>query len=232
MKVPLRIFSVLWAKKTDEDRDARPLCLPQHFSISKTLWNTEWFLYEMFRYWETNIFEAQSWSPDLFFLQHFLHLESYLKHRRVSWRTLLVLWNKIVLRRIVIPLPFFARKISMLDFSEARKCSPTKCFSTVRQKNWRRIVMPTPFLIQKTLFDLKKFLKHNRVPLRNFSVLWDFSGEKKFQRSIMIHLAHLCTKNFDMKNFVKHKSVPLWNASVLWAKNTDEDPDAHPLSCS
>ena len=57
-KVPLRIFLVLWAKKTDEDRDARPLCLPQHFSISKTFWNTEGFLYEMFHYWEANIFEA------------------------------------------------------------------------------------------------------------------------------------------------------------------------------
>ena len=47
-KVPLRNFSVLWAKKVDEDRDARPLCLPQHFSISKTFWNTEGFLYEWF----------------------------------------------------------------------------------------------------------------------------------------------------------------------------------------
>ena len=44
----------------------------------------------------------------------------------------------------------------MLDFSEARKCSPTKCFSTVRPKNWRRIVMPTPFLIQKKHFSISK----------------------------------------------------------------------------
>ena len=110
MKVPLRIFSVLWAKKTDEDRDARPLCLPQHISISKTFWNTEGFLYGMFRYWEANNFEAQSWCPDPFFFQHFLHLEIYLKHRRVPWRTLLVLWNKTVLRRIVIPLPFLCMK--------------------------------------------------------------------------------------------------------------------------
>ena len=45
----------------------------------------------------------------------------------------------------------------MLVFSEARKCSPTKCFSTVRQKNWRRIVMPTPFLIQNTFRSRKDF---------------------------------------------------------------------------
>ena len=83
---------------------------------------------------ETNIFEAQSWSPDHFFPKHFLRLENYLKHRRVPWRTLLILWNKIVLRRILIPSLFYAWKISMLDFSEARNCSPTKCFSILRQK--------------------------------------------------------------------------------------------------
>ena len=38
-------FSGTVSQKTDEDRDARPLCLAQHFSISKTFWNTEGFLY-------------------------------------------------------------------------------------------------------------------------------------------------------------------------------------------
>ena len=127
-KVPLRIFSVLWAKKTDEDRDARPLCLPQHFSISKTFWNTEKFLYETFRYLETNIFEAQSWSPDLSFLQHFLHLENYLKHRMVPWGTILVLWNKIVLRRIVIPLPFLCMKKFDARFFWIEEVFPNEMF--------------------------------------------------------------------------------------------------------
>ena len=134
MKVPPRNFSVLWAKKTDEDRNARPLCLPQPFSISKTFWNTEGFLYEMFRYWETNIFEAQSWSPDPFFLQHFLHLENYLKHRRVPWRTLLVLWYKMVLRRIVITLPFLCKKNFDARFFWSEEVFPNEMFQNCETK--------------------------------------------------------------------------------------------------
>ena len=186
----------------------------------------------MFRYWETNIFEAQSWSPDPFFLQHFLHLENYLKHRRVPWRTLLVLWNKIVLRRIVIPLRFLCIQNFDARFFWSEEVFPNEMFQYCKTKIDGESWFPPRFLSKKTLFDLKKFLKHNRIPLRNVSVLWDFSGEKKFQRRVMIHLALLCTKNFDFKSFVKHKMVPLRNASVLWAKNTDEDVDAHPLSCS
>ena len=115
-KVPLRKVSVLWDQKS-----RRRIVMPTHFLFpiifpKNNFWNTEGFLYEMFRYWETNIFEAQSWSPDPFFLQHFLHLENYLKHRRVPWRNLSVLWNKIVLRRILIPLPPLCMKIFWTRF--------------------------------------------------------------------------------------------------------------------
>ena len=214
-KVPLRNFLVLWAKKTDEDCDARPLCLPQHFSISKTFWHTEGFLYEMFRYWETNIFEAQSWSPDPFFLQHFLHLENYLKHRRVPWRTLLVLWNKIVLRRIVIHLLFLCMKNFDARFFRSEEVFPNEMFQYCETKkidgeSW----CPARFLSKKTLFDLKKFLKHNRVPLRNVSVPWDFSGESwytspSYARKVSIIRSLWNTKRFpyEMRRYCEPKTL-------------------------
>ena len=134
-KVPLRKVSVLWDQKS-----RRRIVMPTQFLFpiifpKNNFWNTEGFLYEMFRYWETNIFEAQSWSPDPFFLQHFLHLENYLKHRMVPLRTVLVLWNKIVLRRIVMPTHFlFLNIFRHKKVSETQNDSSTKCLGFARQK--------------------------------------------------------------------------------------------------
>ena len=121
-------------------------------------------------------------------------------------------------------------KIFEARFFSNEEVFPNEVFQYCETKKRRRISWCPPRFLFRTLFDLKKFLKHNSVPLRNVSVLWDFSGEKNFQRTVMIHLALLCPKNFDINKFLKHKRVPLRNASVLWAKKTDEDPDAHPLS--
>ena len=181
---------------------------------------------------ENKHFRSTVVIPDPFFLQNFLHLENYLNHRRVPWRTLLVLWNKIVLRRIVIPLPFLCMKIFEARFFWSEEVFPNEMFQYCETKKIDGESWCPPRFLSRTLFGLKKILKHNRVPLRKVSVLWDFSGEKKLQRRIMIHLALLCMINFDIKNLLEHKSVPLRNASVLWAKNTDEDLHAHPLSFS
>ena len=169
----------------------------------------------MFRYWETNIFEAQSWSPDPFFLQHFLHLENYLKHRRVPWRTLLVLWNKIVLRRIVIHLLFLCMKNFDARFFRSEEVFPNEMFQYCETKkidgeSW----CPARFLSKKTLFDLKKFLKHNRVPLRNVSVPWDFSGESwytspSYARKVSIIRSLWNTKRFpyEMRRYCEPKTL-------------------------
>ena len=61
---PNEMFQNCETKKLTENRF---LSKKKHFSISKSFWSTIGFLYEMFRFWETNIFEAQSWSPTLSF---------------------------------------------------------------------------------------------------------------------------------------------------------------------
>ena len=220
-KVPLRIFLVLWAKKTDEDRDARPLCLPQHFSISKTFWNTERFLYEMFRYWETNIFEAQSWSPDPFFLQHFLHLENYLKHRRVPWRTLLVLWTKIVLRRIVIHLLFLCMKNFDARFFWSEEVFPNEKFQYCETKKLteNRDAHPVSyprkhFSISKTFWSTIGFLyemfryRETSAERRNFSgESWHTSPS--YARKISISKNCRNTKGFpyEMRQYCEPKTL-------------------------
>ena len=214
-KVPLRNFPVLWAKKTDEDRDARPLCLPQHFSISKTFWNTEGFLYELVRYWETNI-EAQSWFPDPFFLQHFLHLENYLKHRRVPWRTLLVLWNKIVLRRIMIPLPFLCMKKFDARFFWSEEMFPNEMFQNCETKDWRRIVSypKKQISISKSFWSTIGFLYEMFRYCETSAERRNFSGESwytwpSYARKISILKILWNTKGFpyEMRQYCEPKTL-------------------------
>ena len=74
-------------------------------------------------------------------------------------------------------------------FLVKQKGSPTKFFITVRQKNFDGKSWDPPpllsFLCMKN-FDARFFLKQWRVPLRNFSVLWDkkFSTENRDTRSV------------------------------------------------
>ena len=113
-------------------------------------------LYEMFRYWETNIFEAQSWSPDPFFLQHFLHLGKYLKHRGVPWRTLSVLWNKTVFRRIVIHLPFSCMKNFDARFFWSEEVFPNEIFQYCETKKLMENRDAHPVSYPKKHFSISK----------------------------------------------------------------------------
>ena len=65
---------------------------------------------------------------------------------------------------------FFATGIEFF-WKTAPKGSSTKCFGTVRQRFSTKNRDITLWSIK--LFDTRNFLKHQRVPLRSFSVLWD-----------------------------------------------------------
>ena len=63
-RVPLRNVLILWDKTfLTENRDTRRLSYPQHFSISEIFWNTEGFLFEVFRHYETKIFQRKIVIP-------------------------------------------------------------------------------------------------------------------------------------------------------------------------
>ena len=72
------------------------------------------------------------------------------------------------------------KKFRYQKFSETQKVSSMKCFSAV----WQRTSSENrdiPFLCIKC-FDTRHFLKHGRVLLEHFSVLWD----KKRRQKIVI----------------------------------------------
>ena len=64
-RVPLRNVLILWDKTIlTENRDTRRLSYPQHFSIPEIFWNTEGFLFEVFRHYGRYKFSnGKSWYP-------------------------------------------------------------------------------------------------------------------------------------------------------------------------
>ena len=54
-----------------------------------------------------------------------------------------------------------------------QKVSSTKCFGAVRQNNFDGKSWYPPPLLSFTFFDTRNFLKHRKISLRKFSVLWD-----------------------------------------------------------
>ena len=115
-------------------------------------------------------------------------------------------------------------------FSETKKGSSTKVFSTVGQNYFDGKSWYPPLLSSLTFFDTRNFLKLRRVPLRNFSALWDKTilTENRDTRPSLLSLTF-----FDTRNFLKLRKVPLRKFSALWDKiilteNRDTRPFSHP----
>ena len=102
-------------------------------------------------------------------------------------------------------------------YSESQKGSPTNFFGTVRPKLWQKIVIHPPLLLSITFFDTRNFLKHRRVPLRNFWTLWD-----KKLIAVNSDIPFLCVNFFDTRLFLKHRRVPLRKVLVMWDKNFEK----------
>ena len=99
----------------------------------------------------------------------------------------------------------YPQHFSIPESSETLRGSPTKIFATVRQKIFdsKSWYSRTPRLIHK-LFRYRKFseTQHRRIPLRNFSALWD----KKVLTENRDTPHPLLSINFlDTRTFVKQK---------------------------
>ena len=156
----------------------------------KNFWNTEGFLYEMIRYWDKTS-ETQKGSS----------MKWFGTETKKFWTE----------NRDAPPPPsvFFLAFFDTRN-NETLKDSPTKFFDTVRQNYFDGKEWYLPPLSVLTFFDTRNVLKNRRVPLRNFSVLWDnrFSLEN---RDILLLGIKFC----DTWNFLRHRRVPLRNDSVL-----------------
>ena len=145
----------------------------------------------------------------------------FLKHRRVALRNFSVLWDKnFDKKKWYTHSSFIQKNFWYPKFSETKEGSPTKLFSTVRQRLWQKVVIHPPRLLSITFFDTRNFLKHRKVPLRHFSILWDKKFDRNTPRSSLIHKFFPYPKF----SFLKARMVPLRKFSVLWDKNYEEKP--------
>ena len=145
----------------------------KNVSIPEIFWNKGGFPYEIFQYCETKTLTKSRDTPPSSLIQKIFDTRIFLKHRRVPPRKLWALRDKKLLAQkdniLFLCVEFFGNRF----FSEKHKGSPAKVFGTVRQKLWHKIVIQPPLLLSIKIFDTRRFLKHRRVPLRNFWTLWD-----------------------------------------------------------
>ena len=101
------------------------------------------------------------------------------------------------------------------NFSETPKCSPMKYFGTVRQKLWRKIVIPPPLLAMKYFSQPKNFWNTEWFPGEVFLVLWDKINFRQNREASPL----LWLKLFDTRILSKHRRVLLRILSALWEKD-------------
>ena len=109
--------------------------------------------------------------------------------------------RKKIQRNWWYPLPM-QKMFRYQKFSETRKGSATIFFGAVRQ-NFSIEISDMPFLCIR-FFDARFFLKHTRVPLRNFLVMRD----KFFKRKICNTLPLLLSKKIEITDI-------FWNREVI-----------------
>ena len=191
--------------------------MPTHFLFrnifpKKKFWNTERSLYEKFRYYETKKVDGESWCAPTFFSWTFFDI-NFLKQRTVHLRNVWILWDKNFQRKIVKPFPLLCMKGFDCKTFETQKGSRTKFFGTVSQKTWRRSWCPPP-LFTSTFFNIKNFLKHRKVPLRNVSLL----GNKHFRSTVVIPRPFLSSTFSPSGKLSETQKIPWRTLLVLWNK--------------
>ena len=170
------------------------LALSVKNSSMEKFWYSPLLIHKLFRYRKISVNRTESFPYEAF---------QYCETKKF--------WQKIV---ILPPSPLLIRKIHRhLKFCETQKGSSAKWFGTVEEnsfdvKSWY------PPLLSVTFLDARSFLKVGRVPLRNFSVVWDktFSTEnrdtllQKVQKSV-VELMFVKTMKFKFKTVVLFLTV-------------------------
>ena len=100
-------------------------------------------------------------------------------------------------------------------------------FRHCETKNFRRKNVIPPFSSMK-LFETRNFLKNSRIPLRNFSALWDISTEDR-DMPLLIHERKILFMNFFRYRKISGKQKGSFTnlfVSVLWDKKFRQNRDA------
>ena len=114
---------------------------------------------------------GEGWN--LLLMHKILHTRNFLKYRRVTRRSLSVLWDtKRIGTTRDAPPPYYARKFSIREFSRIRERLWYDFLRHYETKNFRPKIVIPPYYAW-ILFDTRKFLKHRSVTQCIFSPLWD-----------------------------------------------------------
>ena len=127
-----------------------------------------------------------------------------------------------------MPTPFLIQKNTFRSQKvfEAQKCSPTKCVGTVSQKHRWGSSFPPPFF-SLTFFDIKSFLKHKRVPLKNVSLLWN----KHFRSTMVMSALFFILNIFRYQNVFETKKSSSTKCLATEKQTISKHScDAHTLS--
>ena len=184
-------------------------------------WNTEGFTCEYFRHCQTKYFRQSCDGPHPV-RRNFWH-PSFLETQKCSpmkfFGTMTIFFVKTVRS-----LNQLQSKMFSIQDSFGKTSVPLRSFSfwSRETKKFNKAVM---LLFQcKEIFKSTSFLKHRRLRLWNFSVLW----EKIFAKAVICPL--LSKKFFDTRIFPKQKRVRLWSFSAQWVKkNMMENVETRPL---
>ena len=141
----------------------------------------------------------------------FFDTRNLLKHRRVPLRNDSVDKTILVENRKTRPLSY-PERFSIPEINETLKNSPTKIFSTVRQKNFERNPWCSPSSYPWTYSLSENFW--NTAQKGSPTNLFDTVRQQIFYRKSWY--SNLENFFFDTRNFQKHRRVPLQKDSFLW----------------
>ena len=139
---------------------------------------------------------------------------------RFESQPVLTFWKlNITTERRETARPSYAWKILIREISLNVEGFPYEIFRYCETKNFQQknVISPSPLLCIN-FFVTRIFPKHRRVPVQNFSLLWDKKLPTESRDLPLPHPPPLCVKIFDTRNFLKHRSVPPLEFLALWGK--------------
>ena len=146
-RVHLRTDSVLWDKTIlTEKRETHPSLIPNIFRYPKLFETQKGSFTKWFGTVRQNNFDGKSRKPPPLLSLTIFDTRNFLKHRRVPLRNDSVDKTILVENRNTRPLSY-PERFSIPEINETLKNSPTKIFSTVRQKKSSETLDAPPHLI-------------------------------------------------------------------------------------
>ena len=140
---------------------------------------------------------------------------SIVTRRKFPLRNVLVLWDQKVLTEIRDTRPFsFLNSSRYQKVLGGQKGSSTKCYDTLRDRNWSAENFESPLFYQKS-YRSRIFPKHWTVRLRRVMLLWEQKvSTKNHDNRLLSFPQHFLIP----KKFLEDRRVSLPKDSVLWDK--------------